>query len=106
MQITISGETHQVPFTYKSIRALCKKYGVGSLTEIEKLINKVSYSTAHSMVAELLNATGVKVTDEEVEDAIEDAHFPMLLIDSLNAAMMGPKAEEAKEMAKNIASGN
>lgn len=106
MSITVNGQEHNVPFTYKTLRALCKKYGVKSLTEIEKLINLVSYSTAHVMVAELLIASGVEVSPDDVEDSIEDSHFPLLLIDSLNAAMMGPKAEEAKEMAENIASGN
>lgn len=102
MEIQINGETHEINFNFKAIKAITKLLKCPKISDLEKALNGIGYDNVAAIVAAAINANGGKVKEADVEDSIESPGFPVEFAMALGKAIAPP----ADEVAENVAEGN
>jgi sulfur carrier protein ThiS len=102
MEIQINGETHEINFNFKAIKAITKLLKCPKISDLEKALNQIGYDNVSAIVAAALNANGERVKEADVENSIESPGFPVEFATALAKAI----APEPSDVADNVAEGN
>ena len=105
MELIIDGNAVTIPFNFKSLRALAKSLNAPKIKDLEEMLNKIGFDNCVKLTAVMLKSNGIDHTEDQIEDAIVDAGYPVRLIEAIGAAISGPKEAVIKEI-KSTAQGN
>jgi len=105
MTLFFDGVETPIPFTFKSLKALSKALNAPKIADLEAMLNKVGFDNCAKLTSVLLKAGGKDFTEAQVEDAIEDAGYPIRLVEAIGKAL-APAETETKAVVKAINEGN
>ena len=104
MNVMIDGSPVKIPFTFQSLRALAKALSAPKIADLETMINKIGFDNCVNLTGVMIRTNDPNITDEMIEASIEDAGFPIRLIEAIGEALTGPK--NAETVVKEINEGN
>jgi hypothetical protein len=106
MNLFIDGAETPIPFTFKSLRALALALKAPKIADLEVMLNKIGFDNCAHLAGVMIRTIHKDITDAQIDDAIEDAGFPIRLIEAIGEALSGPKAEKSEATVKAINEGN
>lgn len=105
MKLFFDGVETTIPFTFKSLKALANALKAPKIADLEQMLNKIGFDNCSKLTSVLLKAEGLDFTESQVEDAIEDAGYPIRLVEAIGKAL-APSETETKAVVKAINEGN